>query len=833
MNPVLKKFLPYIVALISFIALDVLYFNDIATGKKQMQQHDTKMYMGSNNEAVQYNKSTKETIFFTEAMFSGMPMYLINIPYYGNMVKTVFDPLVNLFLMFPLSTFFSLMLGFYVLLLTFKINPYAAIAGAFAFALSSNNLIFLSAGHFTKVVAISHIPLVLAGINLVLRGNKWWGASITAIGMALQMGANHFQISYYMFFIISLWMVAEAVYFIMQKKYSDLLIRGAIIGITLALGAATSLSSVMVSKEYGDYSIRGKSELTVNKKTEDIKSDGLDVDYTFEYSYSGIEPLTMLIPNIYGGAEQAPFDKKSETYKLASNTQSPKELTQYLLGYWGNLRITAGAPYFGAIVIFLFVLGFFLVKGPLKWGMAAATVLSIALAYGSNFPSFNYWMFYHFPYYNKFRAVTTAFVIAQVCVPVLAFYALKEFFDQVNEKEKTLKKIYWATGITAGICFFFILIPSATVDFSGAKYQQLFGEKGIPNEYLEAMTNDCSAIVRADAFRSFFFIIVAAALLFSYIKGYFRKEILFGALALFVVLDMMMVSKRYLGDEQMEKKKKAGTEEFVKSPADEYILNDNKDKARVLNLSLSTFNDASTSYYHRSIGGYHGAKMKRYQELIENRISPEIQYLQQVLQNSKSADSLNPFMFMSTPVLNMLDAKYVIYNAKAQPIVNNNTLGHCWFVKEVRMVENADSEITALNNFNPAGTVIIDKRYSAQLNNVQISADSSAVIKQVDYHPNHIKYESNASSPQVAVFSEIYYEPDWEVYVDGAKADYFRCNYVLRGMVVPAGKHTIEFKVNPKTYNQWETVSKASSIAIFALLLGSIFMWYRQRKQAA
>ncbi len=838
MNPTVKKILPHLLALACFLLVSFFYFNEVAAGNKQIKQHDSRMYEGSAAESMKYSKD--ETVFFTESMFSGMPMYLINMPYYGNVLYNKLGTLYGLYLPYPVNQLFILMLGFYILLLTFKVNPYMAIGGAFAFALSSNNMVFTAAGHMTKVSAIAYVPLVLAGFNMVLRGNKWLGASLLAVGLSFQMGANHFQITYYMFLIVAIWYISELVGAIMQKNYKVLLVRSVFLGIAFSLGAATGLSSVMVSKEYGDYSIRGKSELTLNKTADQQSETGLDRSYTFEYSYSGLEPLTMLIPNLYGGAEQAPFDKKSETYQLAAKEQSAKELTSYLMGYWGDLRITAGPPYFGAIVFFLFVLGCVMVRKPIKWALIAATLLSIALAYGKNFESFNYFMFDHFPYYNKFRAVTTAFVIAQICMPILAFLGLKAFFDAIKAKEDVLKKLYYAAGISGGLCLLFVVAPGSTISFTTfseeeqkevlkSKYAQVFG-KSIPAQFEEAITNDCKGVVRADAMRSLLFVLIGAAALFAFSKNKINSEIVLGVLALAILVDMYQVDRRYLGADQLEKKRKDIAGSFQKSKADEAILAVNTDNARVLNLAVSPFNDATTSYYHRSIGGYHGAKVKRYQELIENQIQPEIQTLSKGLQSTKGEDSLMRDVFRSTPVLNMLDAKYFIYNADAPPVENPLSLGHCWFVKEYQMVANADSEMVALDHLNTATTCVIDQRYGAQVKDLQIGEDASATIKQTEYNPNHIKYESNATSSQLAVFSEIYYEPDWELFIDGTKADYFRCNYVLRGAVIPAGKHTIEFKINAKTYNKWETISMASSYLILALLIGSIALYIRERK---
>jgi hypothetical protein len=837
MNPTLKKFLPHIIAVACFLAVSFFYFNEVITGNKQIDQNDIKMYEGSASEAAKY---PGETIFFTESMFSGMPMYLIGVPYYGNAVYNYLSKIYNLFLPYPVNQFFILMLGFYILLLTLRVNPYLAIAGAFAFALSSNNFVFTAAGHMTKVSSIAYVPMVLAGFNMLLNGNKWIGASLAAVGLSFQMGANHFQITYYMLFILFFWYIAEVVVAVKKNAVKDLLIRSVFLVVAMGLGATTGLTSVMVSKEYGEYSIRGKSELTLNKTDAEKAETGLNRDYAFEYSYSYIEPFTIIIPNLFGGSQQAPFDKKTETYKMLANQENSKDLTAYLLGYWGDLRITAGPPYFGAIVCFLFALGCIMVRSPLKWALVGVTVLSFLLSYGRNFEAFNYFMFDRFPYYNKFRAVTTAFVIAQICFPILAFLGLKEFIEAVRRKEQVMKKLYYAAGITLGFCFLFVIAPGSTVSFTTyseteqkevlkPKYAQVF-RNNMPAEYEEAMTTDFKNIVRNDALRSMFFILVASGLLFAYSKNKLKPELMFGILAAAVVIDMFMIDKRFLGPDQLEKKQKQTSSSFPKSKADEIILANNPDNGRVLNLALSPFQDATTSYYHRSVGGYHGAKMRRYQELFENCIQPEIQTLSSSLQKANGNDSLVSQAFRQTPVMNMLDVKYIIYNNDAPPMDNTSALGHCWFVKGYEVVANADSEITRVGNINTASTCVIDKRYEDLLKDVQITEDPSASIKQTSYHPNHIRYESNAASPQMAVFSEIHYDPDWELFIDGNPAPYFRCNYVLRGAVIPAGKHSIEFKINAKTYDKWEGISKASSFIIFALILGSLAMYYREQK---
>lgn len=599
----------------------------------------------------------------------------------------------------------------------------------------------------------------------------------------------------------------------------------AFVAVSSVIGVGTTISNILVTTEYGNETIRGKSDLA-SKTNEDGKlSGGLDKDYALDYSYVGLEPLTILIPNLYGGAEMAEFNKNTQTYKYlqAQGQENAKQLTEYLTGYWGQLRITAGPPYFGAIIVFFFVLALFLVRGPVKWGLVAATILCILLSYGKNFLLLTDFFFYYFPLYNKFRAVTMILVMAQLCIPLLAFLGLKEIFDGKVKPADLKKHLIRSTAITAGLCLIFVLFPGATVSFDADKYVSM----KLPDSLVELLQSDCEAVVRMDALRSFFFVLVGAALVWLYMSNKLKKEWIYGLIALVVVVDLFPIDRRYLNADNFERKKKEA--EFVMSVADQQILQDKDPNYRVLNLTVSTFNDATTSYFHKSIGGYHGAKLRRYQELIENELGGEIQFLQSRLKEVADDSSLQ-FMMQRMNAINMLNAKYIIVNPDAAPLTNKNALGNCWFVDEAKIVANADSEIAEVGKINPATTCIIDKRYANQIPS-GFTKDASGTIKLTAYDPNQLEYQSQCSTPQVAVFSEVFYDKGWEAYVDGQKTDYFRCNYVLRGISVPAGKHKIEFRFNPSTYLTGERIALASSILIYLMLIGSIIFTFLQNRK--
>ena len=564
--------------------------------------------------------------------------------------------------------------------------------------------------------------------------------------------------------------------------------------------------------EYGKETIRGKAELT--NKNEKVSS-GLDKDYALDWSYGIAETFTILVPNFQGGD----LNEHSKLYEAIVQKGIPESNAKQLVEgishytYWGKMPFTAGTVYFGAIICFLFVFGLFIVKGSIKWWLLAITVLSVVLAWGKNFPSVTDFFFYYFPLYNKFRAVSTTLVIAGFSMPLLGLLALKNIFSKEIDKKLLLKYLKISFAIVGGLCLVFSLIPNWFFDFTSPKDESI-RSLGLPEEFANLIINilplDRESLLRMDAFRSLIFIFLAAGLLWLYIKEKLKYPIIIAGLALLITVDLWSVDKRYLNEKEFFTPSEE-TNDFQKTAADEEILKDKDPDFRVFNVTTNPFTEVHTSYFHKSIGGYHGAKLRRYQDLIEHQIS----------KNNRQ-------------VLNMLNTKYIIgadHQGNSIAQLNPFACGHAWFVNEYKLVNSPDEEMDALTNFEPLKTAIIDKRFENQLKNYTNAKDSSSIIKLLEYKPNHLTYQTETNKPQLAVFSEIYYDHGWDVFVDSKPAPYFRADYVLRSMVVPAGKHIIDFKFEPKSYYLGQKISLASSILIVILLIGAIFVEVKKSKK--
>ncbi len=798
-----KKVVPYLVAVVTFLILSVFFFKPVAFDNKQLKQHDLNTFRGAYQEVNTYSAKDHEVIFWTNSMFSGMPTYLIGTGGdNGNKVRTI-GGVFSLFMANPFGLLIISMLGFYLLLLTFRINPWLSLAGGIAYAFSSMTIIFIVAGHETKVIAIGLMPFIFAGINLVYNNKKFIGTTLIALAMSVQLAANHFQITYYMVMIMGIWLLGVFIQAIRTKALRSFVIASAFVALGFILGFSSGITGFLVNKEYGDYSTRGNTELTVGKNAEDVGHAGLDRDYAFQYSMDVPDVFTVLVPNIVGGNEF----------------------------YWGGLYSSAGPNYFGIIIFLFYLIGCFNVKGWIRYVLNGAILLGILLSLGSYFPSFNYIMFDHFPYYNKFRAVSTAFVIVQFCMPLLGFLGIKQLIEDVNEKSLDIKKsFFYPAGILLAILLLLVASPSISVNTEkmGELIKQannLPASQVLPAEQYDQLEEFGTKLVRADAGRNLVFVVLMCIALFAFIKKKLPANGLFIAVILLITVDLLWVDSRYFDSKRnTETKKKSKTEYFAKSAADADILAENaEDHARVLNMR-DPFNDANTSYYHSSIGGYSGAKMKRYQELIENRIRPEMMSL-------STQDSTGGDPFDKTQVLNMLNCKYFITDPSQRAFRNPKAYGHAWYVKNIVWAENADDEMTLLGKTTDLrNNVLIDKRYKQVIGELTPSADSTSSVKQIEYHPNHLKYTSNNSNEGFVVFSEIWYEKDWVCYIDGKKTDYVRCNYVLRGLKVPAGSHTIEFKIEANTYKTGEKIAMASSYSIFLLIAITIGMIVKKKE---
>lgn len=811
----IKKLTPYFVAVILFLIITMLYFSPLFQGKK-LQQGDITRHRGMSKEIADHREKTGEEALWTNSMFGGMPAYQISVKYKANLISYV-DKIFRLGLPNPAGYVFLYFLGFFVLLLILGVDPWISIAGAIAFALSSYFFIILEAGHNSKAHAIAYMAPVLASIILSFRGKVLLGGILTALFLALELNAGHPQISYYLMLIVLVLGAFELVDSIKTKTFLRFLKIVTVLVVAVILAVMTHVTSLWATYEYGKSTIRGKSELSIDKEN---KTSGLDKDYATDWSYGIAESFSLMIPNAKGG----------ETESLGNNEVAMKkvdrQLRQAIAGsnqYWGDQPFTSGPVYVGAIVCFLFILGLFIVEGRLKWILLTATILSVFLAWGKNFMPLTDFFLDYFPGYNKFRAVSMTMVIAELCMPILAILAVNKIFKNPEIIKEKQKQFFIAFGLTGGLALIFYLFPSIFSFLSNNEIIQFkeYSKQGIDQNQLNMFIAELEiarmAIFKADAIRSFLFILVAAIVIWLYSSKIIGKQLLIPLIIILFIIDLTPISYRYLNKDNFKRKTKVENP-FTTSKADNEILKDKNPDYRVLNLSTNTFNDASTSYFHKSIGGYHGAKLRRYQELINFDIFPEIQNIKTTLSEKPDYLSISATLSKSN-ALNMLNTKYIIVNPSASPIVNNFALGNVWFVDDYKIVENADAEIAEIRNFDPSRTAIIDKRFEENLKGFKIENDSLSGIILTDYKPNQLTYKSETNKDRLAVFSEIYYDKGWNAYIDGELSPHFRADYVLRAMIIPAGKHLIEFKFEPRVYVIGEVISFISSLILLLIIL--------------
>ena len=790
----IKRYQYVILAVLIFLAMCFVYFSPLLEGKK-INQNDVEMINGVQQEAFKYYKETGNYTLWTNSMFGGMPTYQIWLGYKNNAAEWVMHT-YNRILPNPVNTVFLYLLGFFILLRALKMNIWLSVLGAIAFAFSSYNFIIISAGHTNKAIVIGLFAPTLAGLLLAYRGKLWQGAALFALFLALQLKANHFQMTYYFGLGAIIYVLFTFADSIKSKAYLPFLKSSLVIIAATIIAVGVNITPLWLTKEYADESIRGKSELTINPNG---NKDGLTKEYAFEYSYGIGETLSLLIPNINGGSSAGELSKSSETYKFLQKQGVPnaQQIIKRLPLYWGDQSQTSGPVYFGAIIFFLFVFGLFIVKGRDKWWILATVVLTVMLSWGHNFMSLSGFFFDNFPMYNKFRAVSSILTLTSLLFPLLACLAIKELTEEKWETAKINKALRNSFIIVGGLTLLFALIPDFAGSFSNVENdKRIFGESY--DQLIGSLTEDRRSLLRADAFRSFALIFLSAGLIFFYIRKKLNAQYLTIALLALVLVDMWSIDKRYLNNDSFSKRK-TKVNEVAMSPVDIEILKDKDLYYRVYNSTQSITADYLTSYYHKSLGGYHAAKLKRYQELVENQLSK---------------GNMNVF--------NMLNTKYFIFaNPQTQQQsyqLNPAACGNAWFVKEIKYVANADSEMNALTNFNPQDLVIIDQRFKTDLGELALNKDSSSSIRLTKYDPMQLNFESNANSPQFAVFSDIYYNKGWNAYVDGTKTDYVRVNYLLRGMKVPAGKHEIVFKFEPVGYIVGEKIALASSLLLILLV---------------
>ncbi len=813
----LKPSLPHVIAVVIFTVISFAYFYPVLEGKV-LKANDSTVSKINSKEIQDFREKTGREPLWTNSIFSGMPAYLISTHYPGNLVNKYVDPLLRVFGM-PVSVLFISMLGFYLLLLVFGVDPWIAIAGAIGYGFSSFFFQILVAGHNTQAIALAYMAPIIAGIYYAYRKDALKGALFTAFVLALEIQANHPQITYYALMCLMVFVIVEFIFSLKNKTVASFLKTSAILVIPFIIAIGINFASLYTTYEYGKYSIRGKSDLsTVNKTT----TSGLDKDYITFWSYGVDETFNLLIPNYKGGSSR-PFDNNSETFKALSKNGNQAAIAQ-TQKYWGTQPGTDGPHYVGAIVFFLFVLGIVLIKGPVKWWLVIATLLSIMLSWGKNFMPFSDLFIEYFPGYNKFRAVTMILVIAEFCIPLLGFLALRDIFNGTTSRKEIIKALKIAGGITCGFILLTIIIPGIAGSFLGVT------ESDFPEWLKTALISDRKVLLRSDAFRSLVFILLSAGTILGFIFEKIRKEYAILIITLLVLLDLWTVDKRYLDADHFERQAQI-QKTFTPTAADASILKDQSDY-RVFNF-MGAFNDNTpTSYFHKSIGGYHGAKIERYQELIDSCIYPELSKFSAAGQKAQSIEELQKALDDTPlPALDMLNTKYFIYNPNAAPLINQNALGNSWFVENPIMAENANQELSLVKSFDPKKQATIDKNFKDQIVKASYPVLENEKIELTSYQPDELLYKSHATTEKLAVFSEIYYPAGWKCYIDGKESKYFRADWVLRGMIVPAGDHDIKFVFKPSSYYTGNKVSLASSLLLIVLFAGYFFnKYYRKSK---
>lgn len=823
----MKKLLPDLIAILAFVLLSFAYFFPADIENRILFQHDTAAGAGAGQEVKEYYEQTGERSRWTNSLFGGMPMYQIAPSYDSTKSLQWVQKAYQLFLPDYVCLTFMLMLGFYILLRVFGIPVWLAGLGGIMWAFSSYFFILISAGHIWKFITLAYVPSTIAGIVLAYRGKLLWGGILTALFVALQITSNHVQMSYYFFFVILFFVGAYFEKAWRTKTLPQFFKASAVLIVAALVGIAANVSNLYHTYAYSKETMRGKSELVQTGDAAKQTSSGLDRDYITQWSYGIDETLTLLVPNFKGGASAAL--SQSETAMSKANPMY-SSLYGSLTQYFGTQPMTSGPVYVGAFVLFLFVLGCFIVKGPLKWALIGATFFSIVLSWGKNFMPLTDFFIDYVPLYNKFRAVSSILVIAEFTIPLLAIFALKRLLEEPEILKQEKKPLGISLLLTAGIALLLAVAPgsigSGYVPAQEAQMlQNAVNQQMIPANELSGILANLgemrAELVSSDALRSFIIIGIGCSLLWLYASGKLRSSLTIAGITILCLADMWGVNKRYLNDAQFVPHS-IRTETFTKTNTDELILQDTSLDYRVLNFATSTFDDNNTSYWHKSVGGYHPAKLRRYQEMIEHHISPEMQAAYKAIATAGGEmDSVDANKFR---VLNMLNTKYFIFPAGQQrqtvPILNPHAYGNAWFLNKVQYVNNANEEIDALDSIIPTETAVVDARFKDVLKGATESyKDSLSSIRLTSYAPNRLTYETNNAQDGIAVFSEIYYPDGWHVTIDGQPAELARADYILRTMYVPAGQHTIEMRFDPTSLHVTEGIAYG---ALALLVIGII-----------
>jgi len=827
----LKRLLPDVVAVVLFAVLALAYFYPADFEGRILYRHDASAGVGAGQEQHEYYQRTGERTRWTNSLFGGMPTYQLSPSYKSADTLSTAINAYHLWLPENVWYVFAYLLGFYLLLRAFDFRWYLAALGSVMWAFSTYFLIIIAAGHIWKVWALAYLPPLIAGITLAYRGKYLWGLIVTAIFSAFEVYANHVQMSYYYLFIIFFMVLAWLVDAVRKQrlvhffKATAVCIAGGLVGLLI------NLSNIYHTWQYGQESMRGKSEL-VKADTGNQTNSGLERDYITQWSYGIGETWTLLVPNAKGGSHNIRLGSDASAMK-----KSDPQLSEYVgqwFQYWGDQPFTAGPVYVGAFVLMLFILGLFIVKGPMKWALLAVTVLSILLSWGKNFMGFTNVFIDYMPMYSKFRTVSSILVIAEFTIPLLAMLALKKIVDEPEVLTKKVKFVYASFALTGGFCLLFALMPTVFFDFtSTADIEQL--SQYIPKEYLAPMTESISrvrqSIFTADCWRSLIIIVIGTLCLLLFKAKKLRAQYMVGTLAILCLTDLWLVNKRYLNDEMFVDKMERDQSQ-PQTETDKIILADKTLDYRVLNLASNTFNENETSYYHKSIGGYHAAKLRRYQELIEAYISPEMQKVFTAVA-SAAGDMTQVNGDSIYPVLNMLNTRYFIMplqGGKTVPIENPYAYGNAWFVDNVKFVDNANQELDAIGTLNLRHEAVADAKYRDLLKPVaEADTDSACLVTITAYEPNRLSYDVTSAKGGVVVFSEIFY-PGWTATVDGTPVELGRVDYVLRALTVSPGKHKVELSFFPKSLDITESVAYASLGLLLLFIVLALFLTYRKSR---
>ncbi|WP_373058769.1 YfhO family protein [Zunongwangia sp. H14] len=803
----LKRFLPHLLVLAGFVIIALAYFNPVLQGK-EIFQSDIVQYIGMSKEQSDFREQTGEEPYWTDAAFGGMPTYQLGAHYPHNYIKKL-DAVLR-FLPRPADYLFLYFIGFYILLLCLKLDCKLAFLGALAFGFSTYFIIILGVGHNAKAHAIAYMPAVLGGIVLIFRSRYILGFILLALAMALEIGANHFQMTYYLLLLVVCLGIAYFIDAFRKKMLPHYFKSIGIMVVAVVLAVGANATNLLATQEYTAFSTRGDTGLTINPDGSRKTSSGLDFDYITSYSYGIPETLNLFIPRFMGGSSQENVGKDSEVYnallKLGASPTQAANFAENAPAYWGDQPFVGAPAYVGASVLFLFIFALFLIRGRLKWWIAGASILALLLSWGSNFAAFSEFFINYVPLYNKFRAVTSIQVIIELCVPVLAVFGLWKLFSEVEKEEAKTEALKWATILTGGLCVLFLLMKSVFFDFSGSGDSALIQQLGI--DFVRALKEDRKSLLVSDTLRSLLFVILSAGIVVLYLKKKISDKIVVAGFAVLFLVDLVGVDRRYVNNEDFVQARQM-EQPFQKTEADRQILQDTS-RYRVFDLSGNTFSSSRASYFHNSIGGYHGAKPGRMQDLFDFYVSRN---------NMK--------------ILNMLNIKYFIVPTEqggVQAQQNPDAFGNAWYVENVKWVNSANEEILALKEADLQNTAVINNKFKEVLGeNVGFNAD--AEINLVSEQPNELVYRTSSETEQLAVFSESYYQPGWQAYIDGKEVPHVQADYVLRAMNIPAGDHTITFKFEPEVIQTGSNIALASSVILGLVMLGGIFYGFRRKNE--